>query len=211
MKRSMPSCISISGKLTLYQGNYDKFERQRREKQALTLKLKKKQEEQRDHMQAFVDRFRYKASKARQAQSRLKALAKLEPIADMVEDRVGPFPVSKSGKAAGAAAGALGQGFGRLWRRHAGSARTSRLRLDPDDRIALLGSNGNGKSTFAKLLCGKLQVSAARCAIRRASPWAISPSTSWMNCRRRRYALRIYFATLMPDATVSQRRARLGA
>ena len=72
-------------------GNYDNFERQRREKQALTLKMKKKQEEQRDHMQAFVDRFRYKASKARQAQSRLKALAKLEPIADMVENRVAPF------------------------------------------------------------------------------------------------------------------------
>ena len=79
------------GKLTLYQGNYDNFERQRREQQALTLKLKKKQEEQRKHMEAFVERFRYKASKARQAQSRLKALAKLEPIADVVEDRVAPF------------------------------------------------------------------------------------------------------------------------
>ena len=79
------------GKMTLYQGNYDNFERQRREQQALTVKLKKKQDEQREHMQAFVDRFRYKASKARQAQSRLKALEKLEPIADLVEDRVAPF------------------------------------------------------------------------------------------------------------------------
>ena len=79
------------GKLTLYQGNYDSFERQRREKQALTVKLKKKQEDQRKHMMAFVDRFRYKASKARQAQSRLKALSKLEPIAELVEDRVAPF------------------------------------------------------------------------------------------------------------------------
>ena len=79
------------GKLALYQGNYDSFERQRSEQQALTVKLKKKQDEQRKHMQAFVDRFRYKASKARQAQSRLKALAKLAPIADVVEDRVLPF------------------------------------------------------------------------------------------------------------------------
>jgi len=69
-------------KLTIYQGDYDTFERERREKQALNAKMKKKQDDQRAHMQAFVDRFRYKASKARQAQSRLKALAKLEPIAD---------------------------------------------------------------------------------------------------------------------------------
>ena len=72
------------GKLTIFQGNYDSFERQRREKQALTVKLEKKQEDQRKHMQAFVDRFRYKASKARQAQSRLNALSKLEPIAELV-------------------------------------------------------------------------------------------------------------------------------
>src|SRR5262245_46668242 len=79
------------GKLALYQGNYASFERQRREQQALSSKLRKKQEETRRHMEAFVERFRYKASKARQAQSRLKALAKLEPIAAIVEDRVHPF------------------------------------------------------------------------------------------------------------------------
>ncbi|HYM99622.1 MAG TPA: ABC-F family ATP-binding cassette domain-containing protein, partial [Aestuariivirgaceae bacterium] len=87
------------GKLTLYQGNYDSFEKQRREKQALQLKFKKKQDDARRHMMSFVDRFRYKASKARQAQSRLKALARLEPIADVVEDRVAPFLFSNPEKA----------------------------------------------------------------------------------------------------------------
>ena len=97
-------------KLTMYQGNYDTFDRQRREKQALKVKLRKKQQDQRDHMQAYVDRFRYKASKARQAQSRLKALAKLEPIADLVDDRVVPFRFPSPEKSSGTTAGQHGQG-----------------------------------------------------------------------------------------------------
>src|SRR5690606_8852712 len=79
------------GKLVYYRGNYDSFDRQRRERQALQLKLKKKQDDQRRHMEEFVERFRYKASKARQAQSRLKALARLEPIAAITDESVSPF------------------------------------------------------------------------------------------------------------------------
>jgi ATP-binding cassette subfamily F protein 3 len=142
-------------KLTLYQGNYDNFERQRREKQALNAKMKKKQDDQRAHMQAFVDRFKAKASKARQAQSRMKALAKLEPIADMIEDRVAPFSFPNPEKPLAPPAVAWEKcavGYG-----DAPILKNISLRLDPDDRIALLGSNGNGKSTFAKLLCGKLK------------------------------------------------------
>src|SRR6185295_15594711 len=82
-----------AGKLTLYRGGYTSFERQRRERQALDLKLAKKQEAQRKHLQAFVDRFRAKASKARQAQSRLKLLAKLEPVAAVVADEVQPIAI----------------------------------------------------------------------------------------------------------------------
>ncbi len=70
-----------NGKLTFYRGGYSSFERQRRERQMLDAKFAKKQEAQRKHLQAFVDRFRAKASKARQAQSRLKMLARLEPSA----------------------------------------------------------------------------------------------------------------------------------
>src|SRR5947209_13246855 len=72
------------GRLTLYRGSYSSYERQRRERQALDQKLAKKQEAQRKHLQAFVDRFRAKATKARQAQSRLKLLAKLGPASPVV-------------------------------------------------------------------------------------------------------------------------------
>ncbi|HEX3779516.1 MAG TPA: ABC-F family ATP-binding cassette domain-containing protein, partial [Pseudonocardiaceae bacterium] len=78
-------------KLTLYRGGYSAFERQRRERQMLDAKLAKKQEARREHMQAFVDRFRAKATKARQAQSRLKMLAKMEPIVSIVTEDVRPI------------------------------------------------------------------------------------------------------------------------
>src|SRR5207253_7338482 len=82
-----------NGKLTLYRGGYSAFERQRRERQALDLKLAKKQEAQRWRLTAFVDRFRAKATKARQAQSRLKLLAKLEPIAAVIAEEVRPIEI----------------------------------------------------------------------------------------------------------------------
>ena len=197
------------GKLTLYQGNYDSFERQRREKQALTLKMKKKQDDQRRHMMEFVDRFRYKASKARQAQSRLKALEKLEPIAEVVEDRVAPFlfpnaekpvapPLAKWDKVS------VGYAEGKP------VLRNITLRLDPDDRIALLGSNGNGKSTFAKLLCGKLAAMSGdmRIPARVTVGYFAQHQLDELSAGRTPYD---YFCSLMPEATESQRRAKLGA
>jgi len=197
------------GKLTIYVGNYNNFERQRREKQALSAKMKKKQEEQRDHMQAFVDRFKAKASKAKQAQSRMKALAKLEPIAEIVENRVAPFffpnperaiapPLVRWDKAA------VGYGGERP------VLKNITLRMDPDDRIALLGSNGNGKSTFAKLLCGKLKISDGemkhppRITIGYFAQHQLDELSEDLTPFE-------YISQLMPDATVSQRRAKLGA
>jgi len=142
------------GKLTLYRGSYDQFERQRREKQALAEKAKKKQDEQRKHMQAFVDRFRYKASKARQAQSRLKALAKLQPIESIVDGTSLPLNFPSPEKPLASPIIQLDDasvGYdGKPVLRHVN------LRLDHDDRIGLLGSNGNGKSTLAKLMSGRL-------------------------------------------------------
>ena len=197
------------GKLTLYQGNYDSFERQRREKQALTVKLKKKQEDQREHMMAFVERFRYKASKARQAQSRLKALSKLEPIAELVENHVAPFFFPNPEKA-------IAPPLVKWDKVSVGYAenkpvlRNITLRLDPEDRIALLGSNGNGKSTFAKLLCGKLNAMAGemKAPARLTVGYFAQHQLDEVSPDRTPYS---YFAELMPDQPEAKRRAKLGA
>lgn len=148
--------LLADGKLTLYGGGYDTFEKTRREQQRLQLKLKKKQDDKRRHMESFVERFRAKATKAKQAQSRLKALQKLKPIAAEVDGAVAPFLFPTPEKQ-------LGNPLIRIENVSIGYEpgkpilRDVNLRLDIDDRIGLLGANGNGKSTFAKFLCGKLK------------------------------------------------------
>ena len=100
LNASVDSILHLNeGRLELYRGGYDGFERQRREKQALSLKLRKKQEDQRRHIQAFIDRFKAKASKAVQAQSRMKMLARMEPVAALVDDEVLPFTFPPPAKA----------------------------------------------------------------------------------------------------------------
>jgi len=145
-------------KLTLYSGGYESFTRARAEKLALQQALAARQEAERKHLQAFIDRFRAKATKASQAQSRMKALARLVPVALSAEEppvtlalpepRVLAPPLVIFDRVA------VGYEPGRT------VLRDLNLRLDPDDRIALLGTNGNGKSTFARLLAGKLAPSA---------------------------------------------------
>ncbi|MBM6594309.1 ABC-F family ATP-binding cassette domain-containing protein [Microvirga pudoricolor] len=141
-------------KLTIYRGGYTSFAKQYAEKRELTAKMRVKQEAERKHLQAFVDRFKAKASKARQAQSRVKRLAKLEPIAAIVEDDVLPFNLPGPDRMVApplitVESAAVGYGEKVILDR-------LNLTLSPDDRIALLGSNGNGKSTFCKLIGGKL-------------------------------------------------------
>ncbi len=142
-------------KLTMYTGGYDDFERLRGERLALQAAAAAKQDAARKHMQAFVDRFRYKASKARQAQSRLKALAKMQPIAAAIEERGIEFSFPEPEELAPPLIVmddvAVGYETGKP------ILTKVNMRLDPDERIALLGSNGNGKSTMAKLIAGKLQ------------------------------------------------------
>jgi ATP-binding cassette subfamily F protein 3 len=141
-------------KFTVYTGGYDIFEETRRQRLALQSSTAAKQEAQRKHMMVFVERFRYKASKARQAQSRLKAIAKLEPIAAVAEERglefEFPEPIELPPPLMTLDEVAVGYEPGKP------ILKKLDLRLDPDDRIALLGANGNGKSTFVKLLAGKL-------------------------------------------------------
>lgn len=153
-------CTSIlhlhARKLTLYSGNYDVFARTRAEKMALAVKAKEKQDAKRAHMEAFVNRFKAKASKARQAQSRIKALARMAETQVPVDDTVRPFkfptpettPSSPIIRLENVSVG-YGDGPAILKRLN--------LRIDNDDRIALLGANGNGKSTFAKLLSERLE------------------------------------------------------
>ena len=142
------------GKLTLWSGGYTSFERQRGELMVLQGKAAKKQEEKRKHLQSFVDRFRASATKASQAQSRLKMLAKLAPVAVVLDESVLPFkwpPVVK--KLASPLVALEGVTVG-----YDGRAVLSRLSLtlQADDRIGLIGANGNGKSTFARLMGGRL-------------------------------------------------------
>jgi ATP-binding cassette subfamily F protein 3 len=144
------------GKLDLYTGGYDDFERRRAEKARLQSASRAKQEAERAHLQSFVDRFRAKASKAAQAQSRMKRLAKLEPIAAVVEERVAPFTLPSPARP-------LAPPLMRLEHASVGYGgapvlREMNLRLDVDDRIGLLGVNGAGKSTFAKLTAGALRL-----------------------------------------------------
>eukprot|EP00752_Nemacystus_decipiens_P001064 g1064.t1 len=142
-------------RLTLYKGGYDAFEARRREQQAQNRALQAKQEAQRRHIMSFVDRFRYKASKARQAQSRLKMLERMEPIAVAAEDPTIAFELPKPDilppPIVTMEAASVGYDPARP------VLKRLDLRLDMDDRIALLGANGNGKTTLLKLLAGKLK------------------------------------------------------
>ena len=154
LNRAVEQILHLEGgKLTLYQGGYDRFERTRAMRLELNEKLRVKQEAQRAHMQKFVERFRYKATKARQAQSRLKMLERMQPIA-AYRDEGGvnfafpdpdplPPPLYSIDNAAVGYDGTP-------------VLTDLSLRLDADDRIALLGANGNGKSTLIKLLAGRL-------------------------------------------------------
>jgi len=143
------------GKLVLYTGGYDKFVEARAQKRALDAAFAKKQEAQRKHLQAFVDRFRYKASKASQAQSRIKMLERLGKADVPLDEHSAPIRLPKATAASPPLVTMDTASVGY----EPGKPVLSQLslRFDSDDRIALLGKNGNGKSTLAKLLAGKLQ------------------------------------------------------
>jgi ATP-binding cassette subfamily F protein 3 len=143
------------GGLTLYRGNYDSFARQRAERGVQAEATRKQQEAKAKKLQAYVDRWRYKAHTARQAQSRLKALAAMGPIAEAVRDAsvVFDFPSPKELKPPLVVLDGVAVGY------TPGAPVLSQLdlRIDPDDRIALVGRNGNGKTTLARLLAGQLK------------------------------------------------------
>jgi ATP-binding cassette subfamily F protein 3 len=209
LNRAVTAILHLDrGKLTLYAGGYDDFEETRREKQRLELKLKKKQDDERRRMQVFIDRFKAKATKAAQAQSRVKALAKMQPIAAQMEARVAPFYLPQPAKP-------LASPLLRLEDVAVGYAADRpvlqglSLRIDRDDRIALLGQNGNGKSTFAKLIAGKLAPLAGSLygAKRVDVGYFAQHQLDELNPQATPYD---HMLKLMPDATEAQRRTRLG-
>jgi len=154
LNRSVSTILHLEDKkLQLYGGGYDTFAKTRAARLAAAESEAKKQETRRAHLQSYVDRFRYKADKARQAQSRLKAIARLEPITRPQEAalRRFSFPTPEE----------LSPPILRIENGIAGYGETTvlsrlDLRIDQDDRIALLGQNGQGKSTLAKLISGRL-------------------------------------------------------
>ncbi len=208
LDRAVEHILALEQKtLTLWRGGYSDYERQRRERQLLDQKLAKKQEAQRKHLQAFVDRFRAKATKARQAQSRLKMLARMEPVAALVTEDVRPISFPGPKKLLSPPIVAMDN----VSVGYDGRAVLTKLalRVDNDDRIALLGANGNGKSTLVKLIGGRLapmQGNVTRAANLQVGYFAqhqldeLSPAESPYDHVRR----------LMPEASEAQVRARVG-
>ena len=154
LNRAVGSILHLEGrKLTYWSGPYDQFARQRAELRAVQAAEAKKQEARRAHLQSFVDRFKAKASKAVQAQSRVKMLEKMQPILAPEEAKKVVFTFPEPEQLSPPIITMEGASVG-----YDGPPVLKRLnlRIDQDDRIALLGKNGEGKSTLSKLLAGKL-------------------------------------------------------
>jgi len=160
LNRAVGSILHLEDrKLTFYQGAYDTFAKTRAARLASAEAEAKRQDARRAHLQSYVDRFRYKADKAKQAQSRLKMIAKLEPITRPQEAALRRFSFPKPEELSPPIVRVENGSVG-----YEDNAILSRLdlRIDQDDRIALLGQNGEGKSTLSKLISGRLNPMAGR-------------------------------------------------
>src|SRR6201992_3510400 len=197
------------GKLTLYKGTYSSFEEQRATREMLDAKHAKRQADERKRLQAFVDRFKAKASKARQAQSRVKMLERMKPATALVTQDVREitFPVpEKMLSPPIIAVDDVSVGYDPK----KPVLNRVTLRVDNDDRIALLGSNGNGKSTLVKLLANKLPPFSGR--VVRGEKLSIgyfaAHQVDDLNLDGSAYD---HVRRLMPDAPESKVRGRVGA
>jgi ATP-binding cassette subfamily F protein 3 len=210
LNQSVQAIVHLArGKLSYYRGSYDRFDQARRTQQALDLRAKKKQDDQRRRLEGFVDRFRAQASKAAQAQSRLKALARLKPVTGLADDRIAPFLFASPAKPLAPPLIMLEQVVTGYDPNHPVLSDVT-LRLDPDDRIGLIGANGNGKSTFAKLLSGRLQAFSGdlRPAHKMTHGLFAQHQMDELQPERTPYD---HIQALMPDATRAQIRTRLGS
>src|SRR5579863_5891313 len=197
------------GKLTLYKGTYSSFEEQRAARELLDAKHAKRQAEERKRLQAFVDRFKAKASKARQAQSRVKMLERMKPVTALVTQDVHEITFPQPEKMLSPPIIAVDEVSVGYDPKQPVLNRVT-LRIDTDDRIALLGANGNGKSTLVKLLAGRLSPFSGK--VTRADKLSVGyfaqhqvdeldvDASPYDHVRR-----------LMPDAVESKIRGRTGA
>jgi ATP-binding cassette subfamily F protein 3 len=197
------------GKLTLYRGTYSSYEEQRATREMLDAKHAKRQDAERKRLQAFVDRFKAKASKARQAQSRVKMLEKMKPIAALVTQDVREITFPAPEKMLSPPIIAVDNVSVGYDPKNPVLNRVT-LRIDTDDRIALLGSNGNGKSTLVKLLANRLPPFSGN--ITRAEKISIAyfaqHQLDELNEEGSPYD---HVRKLMPDATETKVRGRTGA
>ncbi len=194
-------------KLFAYSGGYDNFQKQMREQQRLSMALRDKQEDERRRLEAFVTRFKAKASKAKQAQSRVKRLEKLKPVATIIDDPIPPIDLPSPERALSPPIvrfDAVTLGY------EPGKPVLSRLeqRIDPDDRIGILGKNGQGKSTFAKAIMGVLEPQDG--FIKRHKKMTIGYfAQHQIDALNPLHSAYDHVVALMPDATEAQRRSRL--
>jgi ATP-binding cassette subfamily F protein 3 len=197
------------GKLMLYKGTYSSFEEQRATREMLDAKHAKRQADERKRLQAFVDRFKAKASKARQAQSRVKMLEKMKPVTALVTQDVREISFPAPEKTLSPPIIAVDNVSVGYDPKKPVLNRVT-LRIDSDDRIALLGSNGNGKSTLVKLLANKLPPFSGH--VTRAEKLSVGyfaqHQVDELNLDGSPYD---HIRKLMPDAPETKVRARTGA
>src|ERR1700687_2725320 len=197
------------GKLTLYKGTYSSYEEQRATREMLDAKHAKRQDAERKRLQAFVDRFKAKASKARQAQSRVKMLEKMKPIAALLTQAVREITFPAPEKMLSPPIIAVDNVSVGYDPKDPVLNRVT-LRIDTDDRIALLGSNGNGKSTLVKLLANRLPPFSGH--VTRAEKLSVGyfaqHQVDELNLDGSPYD---HVRKLMPDATETKVRGRTGA
>ena len=197
------------GKLTLYKGSYSSFEEQRATRELLDAKHARRQADERKRLQAFVDRFKAKASKARQAQSRVKMLERMKPVTALVTQDVREITFPQPEKMLSPPIIAVDDVSVGYDPKQPILNRVT-LRIDTDDRIALLGANGNGKSTLVKLLAGRLPPFSGK--VIRAEKLSVGyfaqHQVDELNLDASPYD---HIRRLMPDAPESKVRGRAGA
>jgi ATP-binding cassette, subfamily F, member 3 len=197
------------GRLTLYKGSYSSFEEQRATREMLDAKHARRQAEERKRLQAFVDRFKAKASKARQAQSRVKMLERMKPVTALVTQDVHEISFPQPEKMLSPPIIAVDDVSVGYDPKQPVLSRVT-LRVDTDDRIALLGANGNGKSTLVKLLAGRLSPFSGK--VTRADKLSVGyfaqHQVDELNVDASPYD---HIRKLMPDDPESKVRGRTGA